>query len=76
MSTIVLRQFVTADASHTIHIKLPPESADRVEVIVLPALEMRTSIPEESLIQAKLMDESGFAKNVLNNQEEDCWNAL
>ena len=76
MSTIALRQFVTADASHTIHIKLPPEISDRVEVIVLSASGRQTDLPEESLVQAKLMDESGFAKNVLNNPEEDCWNDL
>ena len=76
MSTIALRQFVTADASHTIHIKLPPEISDRVEVIVLSASDRQTDMPEESPVQAKLMDESGFAKNVLNNPEEDCWNDL
>lgn len=76
MNTIALRQFVTADASHTIHVKLPPEISDRVEVIVLSTLERQTDTPEESLIQAKLMDESGFTKNVLNSPEEDCWNDL
>jgi hypothetical protein len=25
---------------------------------------------------AKLMDESGFAKNILASAEEDCWNDL
>ena len=76
MGTIALRQFVTADASHTIHIKLPPEISDRVEVIVLSASNRQTDMPEVSLVQAKLMDESGFAKNVLNNPEEECWNDL
>ena len=76
MSTIALRQFMTADASHTIHIKLPPEISDRVEVIVLSASNRQTDMPEESLVQAKLMGESGFAKNVLNNPEEECWNDL
>jgi len=31
---------------------------------------------QESLAMARLMDESGFAKNVLNSSEEDCWNDL
>jgi hypothetical protein len=76
VSTIALRQFVTADASHTIHVKLPPEISGRVEVIVMSASDGKADIPEESLVQAKLMDESGFARNVLNNPDEDCWNEL
>ena len=76
MNTIALRQIVTADASHTIHVKLPPEISDRVEVIVMSAVNDQSGISAERLIQAKLMDESGFAKNVLNSSEEDCWNEL
>jgi len=76
MSTIALRQFVTADATHTIHIKLPPEIDDRVEVIILTASDMQTDMSEDSLVQAKLMDDSGFAKTVLNDPDEDCWNDL
>lgn len=72
MSIIAIRQNMTADDSHTIHITLPPEMGDEVEVIVLP----RSVMPEESLIQAKLADESGFVKSLLNNEEEDCWNGL
>jgi len=74
MNTIALRQFVTADADHTIHVQLPPGLSDRVEVIILPA--SHDTIPEDSLARAALMDESGFAKNVLANPEEDCWNDL
>ncbi|MDP2828268.1 MAG: hypothetical protein Q8O37_06650 [Sulfuricellaceae bacterium] len=76
MNTIALRQIVTADASHTIHVKLPPEISDRVEVIVMSAANDQSGISEDSLVQARLMDESGFAKDVLNNPEEDCWNEL
>ncbi|WP_310451831.1 hypothetical protein [Sulfuritalea sp.] len=47
-----------------------------MEVIIMSAANDQSEIPEESLAQAKLMDESGFAKNVLNNPEEDCWNEL
>lgn len=76
MNTIALRQFVTADASHTIHVKLPPGIPDLVEVIVMSASDGKSHFPEESLAQARLMDESGFARNVLNNPDEDCWNEL
>lgn len=74
MNTIALRQFVTADADHTIHVRLPPGLSDRVEVIILPANS--NDIPDDSLARAALMDESGFAKNILANPEEDCWNDL
>ena len=29
-----------------------------------------------SFLMAQLMDESGFATNILNSSEEDCWNDL
>jgi len=74
MNTIALRQFVTADADHTIHVQLPPGLSNRVEVIILPAPQ--AAMPDESLARAAMMDESGFAKNVLANPEEDCWNDL
>ena len=69
----VLRKQLTADASHTIHLVLPPEMGDEVEVLVFPRA---SNAAKESLAMAQLMDESGFAKNVLNSAEEDCWNDL
>lgn len=72
----VLRKQLTADASHTIHLFLPPEMGDEVEVIVLPRSSSKAAAQQESLAMAQLMDESGFAKNILNNAEEDCWNDL
>ena len=76
MNTIVLRQIVTADADHTIHVKLPPEISNRVEVIVMSAANNSIEMTDDGLVQARLMDETGFAKDVLSNPEEDCWNAL
>lgn len=72
----VLRKQLTADASHTIHLVLPPEMGDDVEIIVFPRLNAKLAAQHESLAMAQLMDESGFAKNVLNSAEEDCWNDL
>jgi hypothetical protein len=72
----VLRKQLTADASHTIHLVLPPEMGDEVEIIVFPRSASRVAVQQESLAMAQLMDESGFAKNVLNSSEEDCWNDL
>lgn len=72
----ILRQQLKADASHMIHLVLPPEMGDEVEVIVFQRAFSKSEAQQESLAMARLMDESGFAKNVLNSPEEDCWNDL
>jgi len=76
MKSIAIRQRLIADANHTIHITLPPEMGDEVEVIILPSGAKNAAIPEQSLAMAQLVDETGFARNVLASAEEDCWNAL
>ncbi|MGE3297392.1 MAG: hypothetical protein AB7I68_08550 [Porticoccaceae bacterium] len=76
MKSKVFRQRVTADANHTIHVTLPPEMGDEVEIVVVPSVGTAASMSAESLVMAQLMDETGFAKNVLDSPEEDCWNAL
>ena len=72
----VLRKQLTADASHTIHLVLPPEMGDEVDVIVYPRSSSKLAAQQESLSMSKMMDESGFSKNILNSAEEDCWNDL
>ena len=72
----VLRRQLTADASHTIHLVLPPEMGDDVEIIVFPRSSSKEATSQESLAMARMMDETGFVKNVLNSAEEDCWNDL
>ena len=76
MNTIAFRQQLKADASHTIHVVIPSEMGDEVEVFVFPCGAVKKDMPLESLAMASLMDESGFAKNVLNSAEEECWNDL
>jgi hypothetical protein len=72
----VLRKHLTADASHTIHLVLPPEMGSEVDVIIFPRSSSKSAEQQESQVMAQLMDESGFAKNILNSTEEDCWNDL
>lgn len=72
----IFRQHLKTDANHMIHLALPREMGDEVEVIVFPRASLKDETPQESLLMAQLMDESGFAKNILNNAEEDCWNDL
>jgi hypothetical protein len=76
MKSIAIRQRLTADANHTIHVTLPPEMGDEVEIIILPTGAKAYTMPQESLDMARLMDETGFARAVLASAEEDCWNAL
>ena len=75
MSTIALRQRAKADATHTIHITLPPEMGDDVEIIILPASSTAQDT-EDNFNAAKVFDGTGFARNVLNHPDEDCWNDL
>jgi len=72
----VLRKQLTADANHTIHLVLPPEMGNEVEVIVFPRTSIKGAMPPETLAMTQLMDESGFAKKILSSTEEDCWNDL
>ncbi|NOT14839.1 MAG: hypothetical protein HOP21_04520 [Methylotenera sp.] len=72
----ILRKHLTADASHTIHLVLPLEMGNEVDVIVIPRSHSSLADKQESLAMAQLMDESGFARNILNSVEEDCWNDL
>ena len=76
MKSIAIRRRLTADAHHSIHITLPPEMGDEVEIIILPSGAEKTAIPAASLDMAQLTDETGLARNVLASAEEDCWNAL
>jgi hypothetical protein len=63
----------TGDANHLVP---PPEMSDQVDVIVFPRTSSKLAMKQERLAIAKLMDESGFIQNVLNNSEEECWNNL
>lgn len=79
--SVLLRKHLIADANHTIHFVLPPEMGDEVEIIILPRKfskdnSSKLSAQQESLMMAQMMDESGFAINILNSTEEDCWNDL
>lgn len=53
-----------------------PNLRDEVDVIVFPRASSKAADQQESPVMAQLMDESGFAKNILNSAEEDCWNDL
>lgn len=74
-----LRQIVRPDTKHQIHIDVPEDFGNEVEVIVRSLHnkpESLNDISPESLAVMRLTDESGFVRNVINSVEEDCWNDL
>lgn len=66
----VFRKQLTVDADRAIHLIVPPDLGNEIEVIVLP--RGSSAITPVS----GLMPNSGFALDVLNNAEEECWNDL
>lgn len=76
MNTTAIRQHITADATNTIHFTLPPEMGRDVEIIIFPDKSSTSAMPADSLEMAHIMDNTGFAKNILNSPAEDIWNDL
>lgn len=65
MNTVAIRQRMTADASHSVHITLPPEMGDEVEVIIRPISEKSTPAAAGS---QEIADVPG-ARNSLSERE-------
>ena len=58
--SVILRQHLTADANHTIHLVLPPEMGDEVDIIVIPRQISEVGIPEKNSGASHLMDDEQF----------------
>lgn len=54
-----------------LHIKIPPEMGQNIELIILPLADSRK---KESVEYMRMQEESGFARNVLASEKEDVWN--
>jgi len=78
MEQQILRETVKADKNHFLHIQLPKNFPDEVEVLILPLKPKSkpTQIPPESMAMMKITDETAFVQDVINSKEEDCWNDL
>lgn len=76
MIQAILRESLCVDANHQLHINVPADMGDEFEVIVIPRITSKKKMTQEILGMAQLMDESGFAQNILNSTDEDCWNDL
>jgi len=71
----VLKETLQVDKNHQLHIEIPVEMGEEVEVIVFPSTGVKNK-SSDSIDMVRVFDESGFAKNILNSIEEDCWNDL
>lgn len=54
-----------------LHIKVPPEMGENIELIILPFADSKKN---ESVEYMKMQEESGFVRNVLASEKEDVWN--
>lgn len=75
MTHPVLKDTLHVDESHQLHITIPAEMGSKVDVIVFPSVTPEKNV-SDSIDMARIFDESGFAKDILNSTEEDCWNDL
>jgi hypothetical protein len=70
----LLRQHLKADANRMIQIEVPEYFGESVDILIFPSGANPVSM--ESLARMKLFEETSFARDVLNSQEEECWNDL
>jgi hypothetical protein len=70
----LLRQRLKADANRMIQIEIPAHLGEEVDVLVFPSGTVQGGT--ESLATMKLFEETALARDVLNSQEEECWNDL
>ncbi|HAR41204.1 MAG: hypothetical protein A2X56_03600 [Nitrospirae bacterium GWC2_57_13] len=69
MRALRLIQKVSEDGY--VHIKVPSEMGERVELIILPHPEVENY---EAMDYMKIQEASGFVRNFLNAETEDVWN--
>ena len=70
----LLRLHLKADANRMIQIEIPEHFGDLVDLLIFPS--GTSPAASESLAGMKLPEETAFARDVLNSQEEECWNDL
>lgn len=75
MALSVLKETLHVDKNHQLHINIPVEMGEEVEVIVFSSTGVKNTT-SDNIDMARVFDESGFAKNILSSIEEDCWNDL
>ena len=56
-----------------VHVKIPSELGDRIELIILPH-PGRDDISSTDYM--RLQEESGFVRDFLSSEEEDVWNDI
>lgn len=76
MKHAVLIEEMQVDDRHQLHITVPADMGQHFKVIVLPVESAQSTDLQDRQMMARLMDESGFFRTVLNSLEEDVWNEL
>lgn len=76
MKQAVLIEEMQVDDRHQLHITVPADMGQHFKVIVLPLESAHNTDLQDSQMMARLIDESGFSRTVLNSPEEDVWNEL
>lgn len=71
----LFRHRVKPDTNHILHIEVPPAMGQQFDVLIIPT-PTTADLPPESVELMHLFEETAFARDVLNNPEEDCWNGL
>ncbi len=71
MQALRLVRDVSEDGS--INIKIPHELGNKVEVIILPFIQIKDN---ESTCYMKLQEENEFSRTILASEQEDVWNEI
>lgn len=74
-----IHTIVTPDINRHIHIEVPIDFGNNVEVILISENAKETTpmvASPESLAMIRLIEETSFVKDVVGSAEEDCWNGI
>jgi len=75
MKQTVLRETLHVDENNQLHIRIPVEMGEQVEVIIFSSKPPKQALPD-STTMVGIMGDNGVSTNVLDSSEEDCWNDL
>lgn len=69
-----LQHGLTPDADRMLHIKVPEHLGNQVDVLIAPTNSNAADVAQP--FQRTIFWDTAFARDVLNSDEENCWNDL
>ena len=57
MTQAVLKETLHVDKNNQLHINIPAEMGEEVEVIIFPSIAAKKTMPDDSINMARIMDE-------------------